>query len=58
MSRKDFDLIANALVLSQGTGNDWQAQAQYERSVYAMASALATTNPRFDRCRFLMACGV
>ena len=72
MTKKDFELIALAIKeLNSKLGRDYlQAQTKDEvnRVAYAMtgvnltaehiASALATTNERYDRERFLMACGV
>jgi len=46
MTRKHFQLIADVL-------RDSGAAADL---VFAMADALATTNPNFDRDRFLEAC--
>ena len=51
MTKKDFELIASAL-RRLGAGHAWKD------TCLAMADALANTNPRFDRARFLAACGV
>jgi hypothetical protein len=48
MTRRHFQLIADAL----------RESAAPEHVARAMADALATTNPRFNRERFLAACGV
>jgi hypothetical protein len=63
MTRKDFVLIANVLLASQPT--NWSpnvpqslADSRWETVVHCMAAALADTNTRFDRERFLKACGV
>lgn len=45
MSRKDFEAIAAALRESRAT----------EEVVRAMAAHCATTNPRFDKARFIEA---
>jgi hypothetical protein len=45
MTRKDFEMIAAVL-----SANDASAAM-----VHAMADALATTNSRFDRARFITA---
>ena len=62
MTRKDFELIASALVAARvGAGNsDWYegAEAQYLVICQGIASRLASTNPGFDRARFLAACGL
>jgi hypothetical protein len=54
MTRKDFELIAGAVA---------NAGSQFRRSqrtvadvTESLADALATTNPNFDRDRFLAAC--
>lgn len=51
MTKKDFELIARAF--AQSAKND-----QTRTIAYRLADALATINPRFDRARFLAACGV
>ena len=65
MTRKDFQLIADALVnLRTFEAHDSEMSetvaraVRYSSVVDALASALATTNPRFDRDRFLGACGI
>lgn len=63
MTRKDFCLIA-AAVHSVDNGNSARSN-NYEAGVrdgrraaiLSLAKALATTNARFDRARFLSACG-
>jgi hypothetical protein len=45
MSRKDFKLIAEVLKKNKAS----------DELIQQMASALATTNPRFDRSRFFNA---
>jgi hypothetical protein len=52
MSRKDFTAIAQIIseVPEQGAGPEWLASA--------FAAFLAGTNSRFDRDRFMRACGV
>lgn len=63
MTKKDFELIADALLRSRPIPiSDIRADAM-RRNVFRMAvdnvaDALATTNPKFDRARFLAACGV
>jgi hypothetical protein len=51
MRKKDFELIAGALARIEDVAARTQA-AEY------MADALATTNPKFDRVRFLALCNV
>jgi hypothetical protein len=69
MTRKDYVLIAETLRndaahLNHGKHyNDmaaWERGAfdQWNTTVLAISGALASENPRFDRSRFLAACGV
>jgi hypothetical protein len=63
MTKKDFELIAAALWRSKPLAilnpkADAVRQSVYEMCARNLADALATTNPRFDRARFLQACGV
>lgn len=62
MTRKDFELIARTIAAL----HDEMSALEYEPvgtgtvrlAALKLAEALATTNPRFDRARFLSACGV
>jgi hypothetical protein len=61
MTRKDFELIARAVrgldcFSYQYDGADMPS-ARFQAAT-AMADALGSTNPAFDRARFLTACGV
>lgn len=65
MTKKDFKLIADALrrakpALTPDTEDKWEAAqyAQYEWTVMMAANALNSTNPRFNRARFIEACGL
>ena len=65
MTRKDFQLIADVVKqLRTFEAHDVEMSEDVARAVRlssvadALASALATTNPRFDRDRFLTACGI
>ena len=66
MTKKDFELIANTLRSEDPRTKhyfdmtDWEKGAadEWNTIVLAFANALQTTNPRFDRARFLAACGV
>jgi hypothetical protein len=63
VTKKDFELIAAALKAARVTdGGVIAGKAIYNNGVdnaaHRIADALATTNPRFDRVRFLAACGV
>ncbi len=52
MTKKDFKLIA--ATIANGTA-DWKAR---KLTAYDFADALADVNRKFDRSRFLAACGV
>ena len=65
MSKKHYEAIANRIALvSSGTKylTENTAARGHQRGVVELASVLAdyfaTENPRFDRERFLAACGV
>ena len=63
MTRKDYILIAAALERSKPLPIANPKMDAVRRSVFEMAArniadALAQDNPRFDRERFLKACGV
>lgn len=62
MTRKDYELIARTLLeccpsADYGLGDD-KRLSLWEMTCGALANALASDNPRFDRDRFLNACGV
>ena len=64
MSRKDYELVAgvfrNHVVSMMTCGKDNYAAQVTELGILAedMASALQGNNPRFNRARFLQACGI
>lgn len=61
MTKKDYELIATILDGQTIVAPSQMAQAcREQRDTYAraFADALALGNPRFDRARFLAACGV
>jgi hypothetical protein len=58
MTKKDFQLIASALRESFPERGSEHPTQQWERTVHTIASALSESNPRFDRARFLSACGL
>ena len=61
MTRKDYELIAKAIAdLRNATGAVMGEEFQHgaKQAAQYIASALASDNPRFDRERFLKACGV
>jgi hypothetical protein len=55
MTRKDYVLIAEVLKNFKGDGGDVIDRDQIS---YRLADTFALENPRFDRDRFLVACGV
>jgi hypothetical protein len=61
MTRKDYILLAEALASAKppsiNYGETVHAPDQHIADCEAIADALAE-NPRFDRARFLRACGV
>jgi hypothetical protein len=57
MTRKDYVVIAAALRRSLERSPLADSTGVIDAAL-AMADALAGTNPRFDRSRFLKACGV
>jgi hypothetical protein len=71
MTKKDYILIAAALRgdaahLTHQAGIPYERMTPWYRGAYdqwntaamAVADALASDNPKFDRSRFLAACGV
>lgn len=64
MTRKDFELIARALrdarpaVTSRNEEMTRERLSALNTAAELMASELASTNPRFNRERFLKACGL
>jgi len=63
MTRKDYVLIAQAIKGTipgpEHTEDYLQGQAVgWANCARSIADALSTDNPRFDRARFLAACGV
>jgi hypothetical protein len=56
MTRKDFQLIADALQELYLGHNDWQRTLP--QVAEKLADALKKDSPYFDRERFLKACGV
>ena len=58
VTRKDYVLIANALRIALPYPVDREQRRGYEEAVFTVADALKADNIRFDRARFLTACGV
>lgn len=57
MTKKDYEALAKALsALAQGSDNIYRS-AGIEASVKVVAEVLQNDNSRFDRNRFLAACG-
>ena len=53
MTRKDYVMIADTIATA------WHASADSKADLaYKFADVLEEDNPRFDRARFLTACGV
>ena len=59
MTRKDYELIASAIRRAKAAqGGSVGQQIGSTDCAYTLAASLAAENPRFDRVRFLKACGV
>lgn len=58
MTKKDFELIAGAMRKERTPFNIKHHKYALDNMALTLADALATTNPQFDRARFLQACGV
>lgn len=59
MTRGHFHTIAVALLRATPLARDGEsAMRQWRHTVYLVADALTVTNGRFDKNRFLRACGV
>ncbi len=54
MTRKDYELIAGVMRRLYLGHDDWQRTLPQVAS--ALADALQSTNPQFDRVRFIAAC--
>ena len=63
MTRKDYELIAAAIAAvarHNATDDDYREgwHGATSAASHRLADSLASTNPRFDRSRFLKACGL
>ena len=58
MTRKDFQLIADAMREAFPGREISDAYVTWATACHKLANGLETTNPRFDRSRFLAACGL
>ena len=56
MTRKDYNLIAEAIELARSEATEPQRDAIYW-AANRIANALRRNNPRFERARFMEACG-
>jgi hypothetical protein len=61
MTRKDYQLIAGIINNANYTARkfkDTSGEGMLEHIANELSDELAKDNPRFDRARFLTACGV
>jgi hypothetical protein len=58
MTKKDYELIARALLSAQPNEAWLNKHQQWLRDCMVMGNALMETNPLFDYNRFLAACGI
>jgi hypothetical protein len=58
MTRKDYILIAGALRTVRQANSTVAHGLAIDDAALHLATRLANDNPRFDRARFLKACGV
>lgn len=57
MTKRDFQLIADAIAeAKRQCSNHGSEQGALNVAAHCLATSLATTNPRFDRARFINAC--
>ena len=56
MTRKDYEVVAEALAEARPDPLDVDQVKQWQRDVVAIAAALIDENPRFNQDRFLDAC--
>ena len=61
MTRKDYEDLAKAIkgswTKSQKPELQWHIDFQFRRTAVRIADVLERDNPRFDRKKFLVACG-
>jgi hypothetical protein len=58
MSKRDFVLLAHFMRSTKGIMDGSNMQPMWRDMCRDLAARLAGTNPKFDRNRFLSACGV
>lgn len=56
MTKQDFELIARVLRDSRALAVDANCVKTIDNLAASLASELRSTNPRFDRARFITAC--
>jgi len=57
MTRKHYAAIAKVIARSVGNSTEMRERTAIASIVVGLADAFATDNPRFDRDKFLTACG-
>lgn len=58
MTRKDYQLIAGAFNSAKPENDEGPQWRQWAHTTHKVITTLAADNPRFDRAKFLEACGV
>lgn len=58
MTRKDYQLIADVIKTARKVEQGETVLVSVAHLVNTLATDLEIDNPRFDRARFLVACGV
>jgi len=58
MTRKDYELIARSIFVDRESLQEESQKQTADLIARGLAEQLEAMNPRFDRARFLSACGV
>jgi hypothetical protein len=58
MTKKDFKFIADQFKLLIDSAHHIEDETAYEMAAIHFSKTLSQTNPRFDRKRFVSACGI
>jgi hypothetical protein len=58
MTRKDYELIARSIFIDRESLQEESQRQTADLIARGLAEQLEAMNPRFDRARFLSACGV
>lgn len=58
MTKKDYELIAGAIRQTIGLQEQDTNKIRFELFAEYMASEFEAHNPKFNRCKFLQACGL